>query len=138
MNFCPKPKKPNSKKPGDKRRISVLNCDFKLYEGLIARRFRKLGGHTLSPLQYVAGKNRLIHHGISRARDAIYTANRLNLRCGIGDQDYIAAFDFLVLSWVWRVLEKKGVQVSSIERLKSLYSDGIIIPVVNSIPGRPI
>ena len=138
MNFCPKPKKPNSTKPGDKRRISVLNCDFKIYEGFIARRFRKLGGRTLSPSQYVAGKNRLIHHGIARARDAIFTANRLNLRCGIGDQDYIAAFDYLVLSWVWRVLEKKGVCSPTLNRLTALYSNGIIIPVVNSIPGRPI
>ena len=98
INFCPKPKKPNSSKPSDKRRISVLNCDFKLYEGLLARRFRKVGGRTLSPLQYVAGRNRIIHHGIARARDAITSANRLNLRCGIGDLDYIAAFDYLVLS----------------------------------------
>ena len=72
--FCPKPKKPNSSKPSDKRRISVLNCDFKPYEGLLARRFRKVGERTLSPLQYVAGRNRLIHHGITRARDAITSA----------------------------------------------------------------
>ena len=138
MNFCPKPKKPYSTKPGDKRRISVLNCDFKIYEGFIARRFRKLGDRTLSPSQYVAGKNRLIHHGIARARDAIFAANRLNLRCGIGDQHYIAAFDYLVLSWVWKVLEKKGLSSPTIERLTSLYSNGIIIPVVNSISGSPI
>ena len=37
--FCPKPKKSNSLKPSDKRHICVLNCDFKLYEGLLARRF---------------------------------------------------------------------------------------------------
>ena len=43
-----------------------------------------------------------------RARDAITAATNQNLRCGIGDQDYIAAFDFLVLSWVWLVLERKG------------------------------
>ena len=32
MMFCSKPKKLNSMKPSDKRRISILNCDFKLYE----------------------------------------------------------------------------------------------------------
>ena len=138
MNFCPKPKKPNSRKPSDKRRISVLNCDFKLYEGLIARRFRKLGSRTLSHLQYVAGGNRLIHHGIARARDAIAIANIRNLRCGIGDQDYIAAFDYLVLSWVWKVLEKKGVRSSTLDRLRNFYSNGITIPVVNSLPGKAI
>ena len=64
----------------------------------------------LSPNQYVAGKNRTIHHAIMRARDAVTAATTKNLRCGIGDQDYIAAFDFPVLSWVWLVLERKGVR----------------------------
>ena len=118
MSFCSKPKKANSCKPCDKRRISILNCDFKLYEGLLAKRYRSLGSRVLSPLQYVAGKNRTIHHGIARARDAIEAASRSNLECGIGDQDYIAAFDFLVLSWVWQVLKQKGVKEASIDRLR--------------------
>ena len=67
MIFSSKPKKLDSIKPSDKRRISILNCDFKLYEGLIARRFRKLGSRVLSPNQYVAGNNRIIYHGIARA-----------------------------------------------------------------------
>ena len=60
------------------------------------------------------------------------------IRCGIGDQDYIAAFDFLVLSWVWRVLDKKGVNPPTILRLKNLYKNGITIPVVNCNPGQAI
>ena len=138
MNFCPKPKKLNSLKPSDKRRISVLNCDFKLYKGILARRVRKIDGHILSPHQYVAGENRTIHHAIVKARDAITAATRLNLRCGIGDQDYIAAFDFLVLSWVWMVLERKGVSQITIGRLKNLYANGITIPVINSSPRKAI
>ena len=139
MNFCSKPKKLGSLKPSDKRRISILNCDFKLYEGLLARRFRKIGYRVLSPLQYVAGKDRTIHHGIARARDAIEAASRKNMECGIGDQDYIiAAFDFLVLSWVWLVLERKGVNAATIIRLKKLYANGITIPDINNFPLRAI
>ena len=138
MIFSTKPKKPNSRKPSDKRRISILNCDFKLYEGLYARRFRKLACKSLSPLQYVAGTNRTIQHGIARARDAINAATRSGLACGIGDQDYVQAFDFLVLSWVWMVLEKKGVLPTTLTRLKGLFKSGITIPVVNNIPGRAI
>ena len=138
MKFCSKPKKPGSIKPSDKRRISILNCDFKLFEGLLARRFRKVGYRVLSPLQYVAGHDRTIHHGIARARDAIEAATRTNIECGIGDQDYIAAFDFLVLSWVWLVLERKGVNAATIFRLKNLYANGITIPVVNNIPMKAI
>ena len=34
MVFGAKPKKPLSIKPGDKRRISLLNCDFKISKGV--------------------------------------------------------------------------------------------------------
>ena len=60
MIFSSKPKKALSIKPSDKRRISILNSDFKLYEGLYAKRFSKIGYRTLSPLQYVTGNNRTI------------------------------------------------------------------------------
>ena len=60
------------------------------------------------------------------------------IRCGIRDQYYIAAFDFLVLSWVWRVLDKKGVNPPTILRLENLYKNGITIPVVNCSPGQAI
>ena len=127
LNFCPKQKKIDFHNPNDKLRISVLNCDFKLYEGILARRFRKLGEHMLSPPQYVAGKNRSIQHAIMRARDAITAAKNLNLHCGIGDQDYISVFNSLVLSWVWFILERKEVNEVSIRRLKNLYANGITV-----------
>ena len=100
MNFCQKPKKVNSLKPSDKRRISVLNCNFNLCEGILARRFRKIGDILHSLHQNVASKEKTIHHGIAKARAAINASMNQNLRCGIVDQDYIAAFDFLVLSLV--------------------------------------
>ena len=136
MVFGTKPKKANSLKPGDKRRISLLNSDFKILEGLDARRFRKISNHCLSSVQYVGGKDRRIHHGISRARDAIYSAGQSKVGCGIADMDFIAAFDWLVLSWVWQVLEKLGVSGSVINRVKSLYKDSITITVVNNQLGR--
>ena len=71
MLFGSKPKKPNSCKPQDKRRISLLNSDFKVASGLEARRLKKTLTHTLSPLQLVAGDDRRIHHGINLARDAM-------------------------------------------------------------------
>ena len=74
MVFGSKPKKPNSILPQDKRRISLLNSDFKVSRGLEARRLKKMLTHTLSPLQLVAGSDRRIHHGINLARDAIWAA----------------------------------------------------------------
>ena len=86
----------------------------------------------------MAGKDRNIQHGIARVRDAIHVANTAGMRCGIGDQDYVAAFDFLVLSWSWKVLQRMGASLETISRLRRLYSGGITIPVVNNIPGRAI
>jgi hypothetical protein len=74
MVFGPKPKKTNSLKPGDKRRISLLNCDFKTISGLLSGRFKKTATTTLSPYQLVAGDDRRIHHGINLARNAIHSA----------------------------------------------------------------
>ena len=58
--------------------------------------------------------------------------------CGIADTDYQAAFDFLVMTWVFLVLEKKGVCEEVINRLKNLYQDNLSIVVVNNIEGKTV
>ena len=139
MVFGSKPKKASSKKPGDKRRISLLNCDFKTISGIESSRFKKTATRTLSPYQLVAGDDRPIHHGINLARDAIQAASKLTRTgCGIIDTDYQAAFDFLVMSWVFMVLKKKGVSELVIKRLKNLYEDNLSVIVVNNIEGKCI
>ena len=137
MVFGSKPKKANSTKPSDKRRISLLNCDFKTMSGLEARRFKATATRTLSPYQLVAGDDCQIHHGINLTRDAIQAVSKLTRSgCGIADTDYQAAFDFLVMSWVFMVLRKKGVCEGVIQRLQNLYHDNLSIVVVNNIGGK--
>ena len=138
MVFGSKPKKSKSIKPGDKRRISLLNADFKTISGLVSRRLKKTATRTLSPYQLVAGDDRRIHHGINLARDAIQSSSKFKKDCAIIDTDYMAAFDFLVMSWVFQVLEKKGLSQAVIQRLQNLYSDNISIVVVNNIYGKSI
>ena len=137
MVFGSKPKKLNSCKPGDKRRISLLNCDFKTMSGLESRRLKKVSTRTLSPYQLVAGDDRRIHHGINLARDAIQAASKVpNKGCGIADTDYQAAFDFLVMSWVFKVLQKKGLSQEVINRYINLYEDNLSVIIVNNIEGK--
>ena len=94
MVFGSKPKKPNSILPNDKRKISLLNADFKVSTGLEADLLKGAATHALSPLQLVASEDRRIHHGISLARNAIHAAGkRGHPGCGILDTDLIAAFD---------------------------------------------
>ena len=139
MVFGSKPKKPNSILPGDKRKISLLNADFKTATGLEAKMLKDTATHTLSPLQLVAGSDRRIHHGINMARNAIYAAGKPgHAGCGILDTDLVAAFDFLCMDWVYKVLEQKGLDRKVIERLKNLYSESRTIVMVNNIPGRVV
>ena len=138
MVFGNKPKKPNSIKPSDKRKISLLNADFKVITGIDNNRFKKVVTHTMSPCQLAVGDDRRIHHGINSARDAIIAAGAGKEGVGILDNDYKAAFDFMVLFWVLKVLVAKGLDEEVIKRFLNLYSNSITIVVVNNIPGKSI
>ena len=136
MVFGNKPKKMNSIRPGDKRRISLLNSDFKVATGIEAKRFGITATYSLSPLQFVAGEDRRIHHGINQARDAVQQVTKTKEGCGILDLDFLAGFDWLDMAWVNIVLKKKGVAQEVIDRLENLYSDNISVVMVNNIQGR--
>ena len=137
--FGTKPKKVGSILPKDKRRISLLNSDFKLASGLEARLFKLVATHTLSPFQLVAGDDRRIHHGINLARNAIHAASKTgHPGCGILDTDLMAAFDWLCLEWSLKVLRKKGLDEKVIKRLNNLYTDNISVIVVNNIQGKRV
>ena len=56
--------------------------------------------------------------------------------CGLPDNDFESAFDFLCLDWVRLVLEKKVLAPEALYRFMNIYSDGITIPMINNIPGR--
>ena len=138
MIFSNKPGKSQSIKPRDKRRISLLNSDFKILSGIELLRYNKVLTHTLSPQQLACGDNRRITFGISLARDAIQAVSKSKVGCGIADNDFEAAFDFLCLDWVKLVLKKKGLAEEALERFSNIYAEGITIPVINNIPGKPL
>ena len=58
--------------------------------------------------------------------------------CGIANTDYEAAFDYLVMSWVFLVLEKKGASKDVISQLSNLYQDNLSIIVLNNVAGKTI
>ena len=93
MVFGSKPKKLNSLNAKDKRRISLLNSDFKLATGLDAARFKKTFTHTLSPTQMVARDDRRIQHMINKARYSIFAVSKSKQGCALIDLDFISAFD---------------------------------------------
>ena len=138
MLYTTKPGKSGSTKPRDKRRLSMLNSDFKVLTGIEVGRHRRVLTHTLCPQQLAAGDDRRISFGISQARDAVFAAGQRGEGCGLVDNDFEAAFDFLCLDWVKKVLERKGLAEEALERFSNLYNNGITIPIVNNIKGGKI
>ena len=129
-------KPPTSTDPKHKRRISLLNIDFKTISGIYNIRLKKVATHTLNSNQLSAGDDRRIHHGINKARDAIFVASSRNQGAGILDNDYMAAFDYMVLTWVFKVLKAKGLDEKVIDRLKNLYENHLTVVVINNIHGK--
>ena len=138
MVFGTKPKKPLSTKPEDKRRISLLNSDFKLVTAIEADKFKQTFTRTLSPFQLVAGWDRRIHHGINKARDCINAVSKSKAGCAFIDLDFIAAFDYTIMDWIFKVMRAKGVCDEVIRRLTNIFSDCITIPIINNVPGSPL
>ena len=132
MTCGSKPKKANSLLPKDKRRISLLNADFKLVTGTLYGRLKFSAGHTLSRNQYVGG-DKQIQHAILLARDAIESAGtRPNQGCALLDLDLISAFDLMSLDWVTLVLEKKNMDKRALSHLKNIYANSVSEVVVNN------
>ena len=109
MLYTTKPGKSSSLKPKDKRKLSMLNSDLKVLTGIDVGRYSRVLTHTLCPQQLAAGDDRRITFGICLARDAVYAAAMRKDGCGLVDNDFEAAFDFLCLEWVRKVLLKKGL-----------------------------
>lgn len=137
--FGKKPKKGDSIKAKDLRRISLLNNDYKINSGLPTHRLSKLSIKGLSPGQYVSGADRRIQHCINNARDAVYKGNANNREgCGIQDNDFKAAFDLMMSVWPILVLLKKGCGQEFADWLAMFFTGVSSVVVVNNVVGAMI
>ena len=133
MIFAGKPGKLNSKLLKDKRKISLLNFDFKILTGIENSRHSKILHRTVSSNQYALGENKRIHHAVSAARDALYISAGDQKGSAICDLDFKSALDFLCMDWVYAVLKAKGMNPIVIERLSRYYRDSSTIPIINNV-----
>ena len=138
MVFTPKPKKADSIKVKDKRTLSLINCDKKLYDCIPTHRLKSISTKGLSQNQLAAGDDRRIYHGINSARDAIQCATARNQSCGIADLDLIAAFNMVSMSWISKVMLAKGLSQDNTARFLNMYRDAAIRVVVNNKVGKEI
>ena len=54
----------------------------------------------------------------------------------IADTNLVAAFDWLALSWEWKVLQRDGIDQHVVRRVQNLYQESITIVVVNNQHSR--
>ena len=131
--FSPKQGKSSSILPKDKRRLALLNSDYKILTGVLAARLKKTENHTLSEHQYAAGTKR-ITHCIAHARDMVQNTTNQQKGVAIVATDFKQAFDLCSISWVWRVLEKKNCSSAYLSVLKNIYeySPNYVINIINN------
>ena len=126
VQFLSKPKKANSFKLSDKRKISVLCTDFKCLETILANRLNAVMPHFISDSQY-ASKPRKIHQGIAAACDLISFAERTNMSMAILSLDMKSGFDFLQMDFVYFCLKKYGRSDKKIYMFRSLYGSALAL-----------
>ena len=130
--------KEKSLNPSDKRRISLLNSDFKIMTGIEARRLKAVSAHLLDTDQLVASMDSRLHHGINKVRDAITVLGKRGMGGAIADFDFTAAFDNLCINFCFKVMKKKGISQIVLDRLKRIYKNGATRVCVNDRVGDPI
>ena len=130
VQYLNKPKKANSVKLSDKRKISILCTDFKCLEKILANRLKRVMSKFISQSQY-AIKPRKISHAVSAARDLINVATKNNIPMGFLSLDMEAAFDNLNMEYVYLCLARYGFSKSAIDIFKNIYSEAMAMSYIN-------
>ena len=131
--YSPKVGKEGSRKIKDLRKLALLQADFKVLSGVLVNRLKKTENHTLSEHQYSSGGKK-ISHGVCRMRNAIESIKPTSKGCAVIETDFASAFDFMSVSWIWKVLKKKGCSEVFISVLRNLYeeTDCFVSCIVNN------
>ena len=130
--FSPKINKENSTRIKDKRKLSLLQTDFKILSGVLAGRLKKTEQHTISRFQFASGSKR-ISQAVCLTRDAIESV-KPSQKVVLYETDYISAFDLMSIDWILKVLLKKGCSKSFVQTLRNIFQeeDTYVSCVVNN------
>ena len=130
LMFLGKPKKINSIKFEDKRKISILCSDFKCIETIMTNRLNIVMQQYISPSQY-ACKPKKIQHGLTAARDVVNYASKKKVGMACVALDMKSGFDFLQMDFVYFCFKKYGFTDEAINIFKNIYSNALATLVLN-------
>ena len=135
LMFLGKPKKMNSIKFEDKRKISVLCTDFKCIETIMTNRLNVVMQQYITPSQY-ACKPKKIQHGLAAARDVVNYASKKKIGMACVALDMKSGFDFLQMDFVYYCFKKYGFTDEAINIFKNIYSKALATLVLNGKPSK--
>ena len=119
--FSPKINKENSTRIKDKRKLSLLQTDFKILSGILAGWLRKTEHHTISRHQFASGSKR-ISQAVCLTRDAIESV-KPSQKVALYETDYISAFDLMSIDWILKVLLNKGCSKTFVQVLRNIFQE---------------
>ena len=107
----------------EKRPISLLNLDYKIYSTILKNSMQKTLDKIMGKSQTAASKNRTILHTVSTIRDIVDLSNKLNKKLLVISLDFFKAFDRGDFDFIFLALEKFGYGVKFIHMIKVCYSN---------------
>merc|ERR1711952_221275 len=119
--FSPKINKESSTRIKDKRKLSLLQTDFKILTGVLSGRLRKTEQHTISRYQFATGGTR-ISEAVCLTRDAIESVKPTQ-KVVLYETDYVSAYDLMSIDWILKVLLKKGCSKSFVQTLRNIFQE---------------
>ena len=109
--------------PGNKRPISLLNCDYKILSKSLCNRLKLVMPSLVSPFQTCGVPGRAIHENVAIMRDIVAISNARGWPCALLSLDQQKAFDRVEWPFLWQVLTCMNFGPMFIKYIQTLYTD---------------
>lgn len=132
------PKKKNPVNISDYRPITLLNCDIKILNKVLANRIKSKMNIIISPSQKCSVEGRKITDNLITMRNLIIYCSSSNKNVSLLNIDFESAFDRVSHNYLWMVLEKFRFPNQIISLSKKIYEGATSVVLVNGCMTKKI
>ncbi|XP_023193817.1 tyrosine-protein kinase SYK isoform X1 [Xiphophorus maculatus] len=131
------PKKGDLQEIKNWRPVSLLCTDYKLLSKVLANRLKKVMEQVVHQTQTYCVPGRSMIDNISLIRDVLDVSRSLGCNTGLVSLDQEKAFDRVEHRYLWRVLERFGLDSSFIAKIMVLYENIESVLKINGCLCKP-
>ena len=131
--MCPIYKKKEADNIANYRPITILNTDYKLLTKAIATRLSDVAPHLIHPDQAGFIRGRSIFDQIEQTSTIINYAHLKGINGAIIALDQEKAYDKIVHSYLWKILQRLGFPDEMIRTIKLLYTNAQTSVIINGV-----